>query len=79
MRTTKFKQIINEISHDLGVEKQLVRDVLILLFKEIAITLILKGKPVLIRRFVKLVIALRGIAGSLKVALSKLRTGVLLA
>lgn len=61
MRTTKFKQIINEISHDLGVEKQLVRDVLILLFKEIAITLILKGKPVLIRRFVKLVIALRGL------------------
>ena len=43
---TRFKKIVDEISHDLGIDKQMVRNVLTLLFKEIAITLILKGKPV---------------------------------
>ena len=56
----KFQKIVNEIAHDLGIDKQTVRNVLTLLFKEIAITLILKGKPVLIRRFVKFVIAIKG-------------------
>ena len=70
---TRFKKIVDEISHDLGIDKQMVRNVLTLLFKEIAITLILKGKPVLIRRFVKFVIALRGY-NKIKEDLSKMKT-----
>ena len=51
------KSIVAEIAHDLGINKKLVRQVLVLTFKEIAITLILRGKPVMIRRFVKFVVA----------------------
>ena len=69
----KFQRIVNEIAHDLGIDKQTVRNVLTLLFKEIAITLILRGKPVLIRRFVKFVIALRGY-NKIKEDLSKMKT-----
>jgi len=69
----KFQKIVNEIAHDLGIDKQVVRNVLTLIFKEIAITLILKGKPVLIRRFVKFVIALRGY-NKIKEDLSKMKT-----
>ena len=61
MRTTKFKQIINEISHDLGINKSVVKKVLTEAFKEIALILILRGKPVMIRRFVKFVVALKTI------------------
>tara|TARA_R110001592_G_C12842121_1_gene720992 strand:+ start:51 stop:296 length:246 start_codon:yes stop_codon:yes gene_type:complete len=70
---TKFKKIVDEISHDLGIDKQMVRNVLTLLFKEIAITLILKGKPVLIRRFVKFVIAIKGY-NKIKEDLNKMKT-----
>jgi nucleoid DNA-binding protein len=52
------KSVIAEIAHDLGISKTLVKQVLILTFKEIAITLILKGRPVMIRRFVKFVVAI---------------------
>ena len=72
-KKTKFKKIVNEIAHDLGIDKQTVRNVLTLLFKEIAITLILKGKPALIRRFVKFVIALKGY-NKIKEDLSKMKT-----
>ena len=51
------KSVIAEIAHDLGISKTLVKQVLILTFKEIAITLILRGRPVMIRRFVKFVVA----------------------
>ena len=54
---SRVKSIVAEIAHDLGINKKLVKQVLILTFKEIAITLILKGKPVMIRRFVKFVVA----------------------
>ena len=54
---SKIKSIIAEIAYDLGIDKKLVRQVLILTFKEIALTLILKGKPVMIRRFAKFVVA----------------------
>lgn len=54
---SKIKSIINEIAYDLGIDKKLVKQVLILTFKEIALTLLLKGKPVMIRRFVKFVVA----------------------
>ena len=54
---SKVKSIVAEIAHDLGINKKLVRQVLILTFREIAVTLILRGKPVMIRRFVKFVVA----------------------
>ena len=54
---SKIKSVIAEIAHDLGINKRLVRQVLILTFKEIAITLILKSRPVMVRRFVKFVVA----------------------
>jgi len=54
---SKVKDVISEIAHDLGIDKALVKEVLLLTFKEIAITLILRGRPVMIRRFVKFVVA----------------------
>ena len=54
---SKVRSIINEIAYDLGIDKKLVRQVLLLTFREIAVTLILRGKPVMIRRFVKFVVA----------------------
>ena len=54
---SKVKSIVAEIAHDLGINKKLVRQVLVFTFKEIAITLIFKGKPVMVRRFVKFVVA----------------------
>ena len=55
------KSIVAEIAHDLGINKKLVRQVLVLTFKEVALTLLLKGKPVMIRRFAKFVVALASI------------------
>ena len=54
---TTIRAIVSEIAHDLGIDKKLVKQVLLLTFKEIAVTLILRGKPVMIRRFVKFVVA----------------------
>ena len=61
------KSIVAEIAHDLGINKKLVRQVLVLTFKEIAITLILRGRPVMIRRFVKFVVAAAAIRKAKKV------------
>ena len=72
-KKSKLQKIVDEIAHDLNIDKQTVRNVLTLVFKEIAITLILKGKPVLIRRFVKFVIALKGY-NKIKEDLSKMKT-----
>jgi predicted transcriptional regulator len=72
-KKSKLQKIVDEIAHDLGIDKQTVRNVLTLVFKEIAISLILKGKPVLIRRFVKFVIALKGY-NKIKEDLSKIKT-----
>jgi nucleoid DNA-binding protein len=55
---SRIKSIISEIAYDLGIDKKLVRQVLLFTFKEIAITLIFKGRPVMIRRFAKFVVAL---------------------
>ena len=54
---SKVRSIINEIAYDLGIDKKLVRQVLLLTFKELAVTLLLRGRPVMIRRFVKFVVA----------------------
>ena len=59
---SKLKSIINEIAYDLGINKKLVKEVLILTFKEIGITLLLRGKNVMIRRFVKFVVAAAAIS-----------------
>ena len=58
---SRVKSIIAEIAHDLGINKKLVRQVLVFTFREIAVTLILRGKPVMIRRFVKFVVAVNAI------------------
>ena len=70
---TKLNKIIAEVAHDLGLDKKLVRQVITEVFKEVAILLILKGKPVLIRRFVKFVFAIRT-AKKIKETLNKLIT-----
>ena len=54
---SRLKSVIAEVAHDLGINKKLVRQVLVLTFREIAVTLILRGKPIMIRRFVKFVVA----------------------
>lgn len=58
---SRVRDIAAEIAYDLGINKALVKEVLLLTFKEIAVTLILRGKPIMIRRFVKFVIALSAI------------------
>tara|TARA_R110001583_G_scaffold10069_1_gene46986 strand:- start:315 stop:554 length:240 start_codon:yes stop_codon:yes gene_type:complete len=63
---SRVKSIVAEIAHDLGINKKLVRQVLILTFREIAVTLILRGKPVMIRRFVKFVVAAAAIRKATK-------------
>ena len=70
---SRLNEIVAEIAHDLGINRKLVKQVLVLLFKEIAIILILKGKPVMIRRFVKFVVAVR-IAKKIKDTIDKLKT-----
>ena len=72
---SKLNQIVAEIAHDLGIDRKLVRQVLVLLFKEIAIILILKGRPVMIRRFVKFVIAVR-IAKKINEGIDKLKAKI---
>tara|TARA_R110001606_G_C14956082_1_gene601279 strand:- start:104 stop:343 length:240 start_codon:yes stop_codon:yes gene_type:complete len=57
-KKSTVREIVAEIAHDLGIDKKLVRQVLILTFKEIALTLILRGRPVMIRRFAKFVVAI---------------------
>lgn len=56
-KISKVKSVVNEIAYDLGISKKLVKQVLLLTFKEVALALLLKGKPVMIRRFVKFVVA----------------------
>jgi nucleoid DNA-binding protein len=58
-KKSKLNSIISEIAYDLGVDKKTVRKVITALFQEIAFFMILKGKPVMIRRFVKFVLAAR--------------------
>ena len=72
-KRSKLNEIVAEIAHDLGINRRLVRQVLVLLFKEIAIILILRGKPVMIRRFIKFVVAVK-IAKKIKEGLDKLKT-----
>ena len=63
---SRVRSIVAEIAHDLGINKKLVRQVLVLTFREIAVTLILRGRPVMIRRFVKFVVAAAAIRKATK-------------
>jgi len=51
MGKSKLDKIYDEVAYD--------RKTIKLLFKEIAITLLLKNKPIMIRRFIKIVLATR--------------------
>jgi nucleoid DNA-binding protein len=56
---SKLKQIEDRVSKDLNVDKQLVRKVVLETFKEIGLILLLKNSPVMIRGFLKIVVAVR--------------------
>ena len=56
---TKLRKIISEIAHDLGLDKKLVRRILISTFREIGFAIILRGRPVMFRKFIKIVFAIR--------------------
>ena len=56
---TKLRRRIAEISHDLGLDKKLVRRILISVFREIGFAIILRGRPVMFRKFLKIVFAIR--------------------
>ena len=56
---SKLDQIIDEIAYDLEIPKHRVNKVLTLTFKEIAYVLLFKKRAVMIRGFVKFVVAVR--------------------
>jgi|TARA_R110002012_G_scaffold71166_1_gene182670 nucleoid DNA-binding protein len=56
---TKLRQIIAEIAHDLGIDKKLVKRILIAVFREVGFAIILRGRPVMFRKFLKIVFAIR--------------------
>jgi nucleoid DNA-binding protein len=56
---TKLRKIIAEIAYDLGIDKKLVKRILTAVFREIGFAIILRGRPVMFRRFLKIVFAIR--------------------
>ena len=56
---TKLRRIISEIAHDLGLDKKLVRRIIITVFREIGFAIVLRGRPVMFRKFLKIVFAIR--------------------
>lgn len=56
---TKLRRIISEIAHDLGLDKKLVRRIIIATFREIGFAIVLRGRPVMFRKFLKIVFAIR--------------------
>tara|TARA_R110002110_G_scaffold148225_1_gene339240 strand:+ start:2106 stop:2354 length:249 start_codon:yes stop_codon:yes gene_type:complete len=69
----QITEIVKEIAHDLNLDKKLVKEVLLITFKEIALILIFKKSPIMIRRFVKIVLAIKGIK-RIKENLNNLKT-----
>jgi len=51
---TKLRRIIAEIAHDLGIDKKLVRRIIISTFREIGFAIVLRGRPVMFRKFLKI-------------------------
>ena len=56
---SKLRQIEDRVSRDLNVDKQLVRKVIRETFKEVGLILAFKNSPIMIRGFIKIVIAVR--------------------
>jgi len=56
---TKLRKIIAEIAYDLGIDKKLVKRILTAVFREIGFAIILRGRPVMFRKFLKIVFAIR--------------------
>ena len=56
---TKLRKIIAEIADDWGIDKKLVKRILTAVFREIGFAIILRGRPVMFRRFLKIVFAIR--------------------
>ena len=56
---SKLRQIEDRVSKDLNVDKQLVRKVILETFKEVGLILAFKNSPIMIRGFIKIVIAVR--------------------
>jgi hypothetical protein len=56
---SKLRQIEDRVSRDLNVDKQLVRKVILETFKEVGLILAFKNSPIMIRGFIKIVIAIR--------------------
>jgi len=65
-KESKITSIVKEIAYDLGIDRKIVKQVLLFTFKEVAITLLLKSKPVMIRRFAKFVIAATAVKNIVK-------------
>ena len=57
---SKLRQIEDRVSKELNVDKKLVRTIILETFKEVGTILLLKNSPVMIRGFLKIVVAMRG-------------------
>lgn len=56
---TKLQQIYEEVAYDTGEKPSVVKDVIKELFTQIGVHLITKNAPVMIRGFIKIVVATR--------------------
>ena len=56
---TKLQQIYEEVAYDTGEKPSVVKDVIKELFTQIGVHLITKNAPVMIRDFIKIVVATR--------------------
>ena len=73
VKRTNLKNMVAEIAYDLGLNKKIVREVLVVTFKEIALILLIKKSPIMIRRFVKFAVAVKRLK-RVKENLDKLKT-----
>lgn len=58
-KKSKLDEVIDEISYDLDIPKSRVSKILKLTFKEIAYILLFRKRAIMIRGFVKFVVAVR--------------------
>mgnify|MGYP003148232883 FL=1 len=69
-KKSKLDEVIDEISYDLDIPKSRVSKILKLTFKEIAYILLFRKRAIMIRGFVKFVVAVRA-AGKVRSELKK--------
>ena len=69
-KKSKLDKVIDEISYDLDIPKSRVSKILKLTFKEIAYILLFRKRAIMIRGFVKFVVAVRA-AGKVRSELKK--------